>query len=151
MIDFLSNSLVLEMSGNVSWEKAVLYGSADQTYDCPVFILPIAVAYRSCVDVVVSQAVDVGLLATHSCRDGMSLIFFFFFFCSRLRIGVDASFIHALAIIELLRIKRLAKFAPIEFVNNLINAARSIGMRTRLLTVISLLVRRFTFVSSFSL
>lgn len=66
----LINLLVLEICGNLTWEKAVLYGSAEQTFDCPVLVLPIAVAYRSCVDVVVSHAVDVGLLATHSCRDG---------------------------------------------------------------------------------
>jgi hypothetical protein len=83
-----------------------------------------------------SHAVDVGLLATHSSRDGIVSPSFYSF---HNQLGVDASFIHALAIIELISSER-DKFAPIEFINNLVNAARSIGMRTRLLTIAKLLV-----------
>lgn len=67
----LFKSLVFKaLQKKTEWKKAVLYGSAEKTFDCPVLIIPIVVAFRSCVDLVLMNAINVGLFCTHSNRDG---------------------------------------------------------------------------------
>jgi len=103
-------------------KKAVFYGSAENTFDCPVIVLPIAIAFRGCADLVICNCVTVGLQCTHSSKD-----------------GIDGSFIQALATQELFCTVKIEQFEPIQFIKNLTNAVRSIAMRTRLLGIISLL------------
>jgi ADP-ribosylglycohydrolase len=107
---------------NIEWKKAVLYGSAEKTFDCPVLIIPVVIAYRSCVDLVLLNAITVGLNCTHSNKDGL-----------------DGSFIFGLALKELLSVTDIDQFDSKSFIQNLTNAARSVAMRTRLLHIINLL------------
>jgi ADP-ribosylglycohydrolase len=106
----------------IEWKKAVLYGSAEKTFDCPVLIISVVIAFRSCVDLVLMNAINVGLCCTHSNKDGL-----------------DGSFIFGIAIKELISVNDIDQFEPKSFIQNLTNAARSVAMRTRLLHIINLL------------
>jgi ADP-ribosylglycohydrolase len=106
----------------IEWKKAVLYGSAEKTFDCPMLMIPVVIAFRSCVDLVLLNAINVGLCCTHSNKDGL-----------------DGSFIFGLAIKELLSVNDIDQFDSKSFIQNLTNGARSVAMRTRLLHIITLL------------
>jgi len=94
----------------------------NDTFVCPMFIPPIAIAFRGCVDSTLLSAVKSGLLCTHESK-----------------LGHDGSFIFAVAITELLGSENFQDFDPTVFINNLLNATRTPVMRQRLLAIINFL------------